>query len=119
MVTTNLSTMDPTHLISSLSLQDPKESILDYIGNTPLIKLNKLPLKYNVNHCTIYAKCEFFNACGSVKDRISLRMINDAERNGLLHPGKSTIIEPTSGNTGILSFMLSYNMTTFKVLDWH
>lgn len=98
MVTTIPSTMSSIH---SYSISNPKDSILDCIGNTPLIKLNKLPQKYNVSHCTFYAKCEFFNACGSVKDRISLRMIKDAESKGLLHPGKSTIIEPTSGNTGI------------------
>lgn len=50
-------------------------------------------------HCLV-AKCEFFNAGGSVKDRISLRMVEDAERDGILKPG-DTIIEPTSGNTGV------------------
>ncbi len=49
--------------------------------------------------CVLVAKCEFFNAGGSVKDRISLRMVEDAERAGILKPG-DTIIEPTSGNTG-------------------
>lgn len=49
--------------------------------------------------CLLVAKCEFFNAGGSVKDRISLRMVEDAERAGILKPG-DTIIEPTSGNTG-------------------
>lgn len=49
------------------------------------------------------AKCEFFNAGGSIKDRIALRMVEDAEKSGLLH-SESTIIEPTSGNTGTLKF---------------
>ncbi|KAG1691661.1 Cystathionine beta-synthase [Nymphon striatum] len=74
-------------------------NILDAIGNTPLVKINKLATTYGVK-CDVYAKCEFLNAGGSVKDRIGLRMVQDAEDSGILKPG-CTIIEPTSGNTGI------------------
>ncbi|KAK3543669.1 hypothetical protein QTP70_026891 [Hemibagrus guttatus] len=74
-------------------------SILRHIGNTPLVRINKIPKMFGVK-CEILAKCEFFNAGGSVKDRIAIRMVEDAERDGILKPG-DTIIEPTSGNTGI------------------
>jgi len=72
-------------------------SILQTIGNTPLVKINKLNPNKNVK---IYAKLEGFNPTGSVKDRIALKMIEQAEVEGSLVKGK-TIIEPTSGNTGI------------------
>uniref|UniRef100_A0A7N8XJA7 Cystathionine beta-synthase n=1 Tax=Mastacembelus armatus TaxID=205130 RepID=A0A7N8XJA7_9TELE len=74
-------------------------NVLYRIGDTPLVRINKIPKVFGLK-CEILAKCEFFNAGGSVKDRISLRMVEDAERTGLLKPG-DTIIEPTSGNTGI------------------
>ncbi|XP_070979688.1 cystathionine beta-synthase-like [Oncorhynchus clarkii lewisi] len=74
-------------------------NILGKIGDTPLVRMNKIPKAFGLK-CELLAKCEFFNAGGSVKDRISLRMVEDAERNGILKPG-DTIIEPTSGNTGI------------------
>ncbi|GAA6230210.1 cystathionine beta-synthase-like [Lates japonicus] len=74
-------------------------NILGKIGHTPLVRLNKIPKEFGLK-CDILAKCEFFNAGGSVKDRIALRMVEDAERAGILKPG-DTIIEPTSGNTGI------------------
>lgn len=75
-------------------------NILETIGNTPIIKLNKLFPNHNV-----YIKVEKQNPGGSIKDRIALAMIEDAERAGILKPG-GTIIEPTSGNTGIgLSFV--------------
>ncbi|XP_072252893.1 cystathionine beta-synthase b [Leuresthes tenuis] len=74
-------------------------SILGQIGYTPLVRLNKIPKEFGLK-CEILAKCEFFNAGGSIKDRIALRMVEDAERAGILKPG-DTIIEPTSGNTGI------------------
>ncbi|XP_017394051.1 cystathionine beta-synthase isoform X1 [Cebus imitator] len=73
--------------------------ILKKIGDTPMVRINKIGQKFGLK-CELLAKCEFFNAGGSVKDRISLRMIEDAERAGTLKPG-DTIIEPTSGNTGI------------------
>lgn len=72
-------------------------NILETIGQTPMVRINKLSPNPNVS---IFAKLEGFNPTGSIKDRIALKMIEDAERNGLLTPGK-TIIEPTSGNTGI------------------
>ncbi|QAT42701.1 cysteine synthase A [Aminipila luticellarii] len=74
-------------------------SLTELIGNTPLLALNN----YNRNRglkAEIIAKLEYFNPAGSVKDRVALNMINDAEQKGLLKPG-SVIIEPTSGNTGI------------------
>ncbi|XP_057192693.1 cystathionine beta-synthase b isoform X1 [Triplophysa rosa] len=74
-------------------------NILGRIGDTPMVRMNKIPKAFGLK-CELLGKCEFFNAGGSVKDRISLRMIEDAERDGLLKPG-DTIIEPTSGNTGI------------------
>ncbi|KAJ8793600.1 hypothetical protein J1605_003608 [Eschrichtius robustus] len=73
--------------------------ILKKIGDTPMVRVNKIGRNFGLK-CELLAKCEFFNAGGSVKDRISLRMIEDAEREGTLKPG-DTIIEPTSGNTGI------------------
>lgn len=75
------------------------ESVLQQIGNTPLVRLNKIPQSYGIE-ATVYAKLEYFNAGGSVKDRIALRMIEEAERKGRIKPG-DTLIEPTSGNTGI------------------
>jgi len=75
------------------------DTALDAIGNTPLVRLHKIPVKHGVQ-CEVLAKCEFFNAGGSVKDRIGKRMVEDAERIGRIKPG-DTLIEPTSGNTGI------------------
>ena len=76
------------------------ESSLELIGNTPLLKLNNYSKKTGINNATILAKLEYLNPAGSVKDRIALAMIEDAEKAGKLKPG-ATIIEPTSGNTGI------------------
>ena len=73
------------------------ENILSAVGNTPIVKLNSIG---NELDCDLYAKCEFLNAGGSVKDRIGLRMIENAEKSGRIKPG-DTLIEPTSGNTGI------------------
>ena len=70
-------------------------NIIETIGNTPLVKINKLSKSDN-----LYAKVEFFNPAGSVKDRVGLAMIEAAEKEGLIKAG-TTIIEPTSGNTGI------------------
>jgi len=72
-------------------------NILEAIGNTPIVKLNKIGAKLE---CNLMVKCEFFNAGGSIKDRIGYNMILDAENSGRIKPG-DTLIEPTSGNTGI------------------
>ncbi|MCR5402755.1 MAG: cysteine synthase A [Butyrivibrio sp.] len=81
-------------------MADIKESALELIGGTPLLKLNGYSKKAGVTGATILAKLEYLNPAGSVKDRIALAMIEDAEKKGILKPG-ATIIEPTSGNTGI------------------
>ena len=73
------------------------DNILATIGNTPVVRINRL--SYGLE-CELYAKCEFFNPGGSVKDRIGFRMVVDAEASGRIKPG-DTLIEPTSGNTGI------------------
>jgi cystathionine beta-synthase len=75
------------------------DSVLEHIGNTPMVRLHKLPNSEGIE-CEVLAKCEFFNAGGSVKDRIGFRMVEDAEKSGRIKPG-DTLIEPTSGNTGI------------------
>ncbi|WP_395244309.1 cystathionine beta-synthase [Agromyces sp. MMS24-K17] len=74
------------------------ENIADLVGNTPLVKLNHVT--QGVTDATVLAKVEYLNPGGSVKDRIASRMIDAAEREGLLKPG-GTIVEPTSGNTGV------------------
>lgn len=74
-----------------------KKNILDTIGMTPMVRINRLSPNPDVH---IFAKLEGFNPTGSIKDRIAVKMIETAEREGRLAPGK-TIIEPTSGNTGI------------------
>ena len=73
------------------------DNILDTVGSTPIVKLNKIGKKLD---CNLYGKCEYFNPGGSVKDRIGKNMIEHAEKNGIIKPG-DTLIEPTSGNTGI------------------
>lgn len=75
------------------------KSLTELIGNTPLLELSNIEQSFGLK-ARLIAKVEFFNPGGSVKDRVALAMIEDAERNGLLVPG-ATIIEPTSGNTGI------------------
>ncbi|MBQ4033745.1 MAG: pyridoxal-phosphate dependent enzyme, partial [Paludibacteraceae bacterium] len=75
------------------------KKLTDLIGNTPLVELEKFS-KSNGLDTPIIAKVEFFNPGGSVKDRIALAMVEDAEKRGILKPG-ATIIEPTSGNTGV------------------
>src|SRR5436853_3067167 len=73
------------------------DNVLDLIGRTPVVRLNRLP---NPGGAVVVAKVESLNPGGSVKDRIALAMVEDAERRGILKPG-GTIVEPTSGNTGI------------------
>ena len=75
------------------------KKLTDLIGNTPLVELDNYS-KAKGLEAPVIAKVEFFNPGGSVKDRIALAMIEDAEQKGILKPG-ATIIEPTSGNTGV------------------
>lgn len=75
------------------------KNLLDLVGNTPLVEIGKIA-KARGAEAQVVAKVEYFNPGGSVKDRIALNMIEDAEKKGLLQPG-ATIIEPTSGNTGV------------------
>lgn len=89
------------------------DSILKLIGNTPLVRLNRYAAKRNIE-AEIVAKVEFFNPGGSVKDRVGLNLILDAERKGTLKPG-STIIEPTSGNTGV-ALSLAGAVRGYKVI---
>ncbi len=77
------------------------ESILGTIGKTPIVRINRLAPK----HVTLYVKCEFFNPLGSVKDRLAIAIIEDAERRGTIKPGQ-TVVEATSGNTGIALAMV-------------
>src|ERR1044072_2583036 len=72
------------------------DNILGTIGRTPIVRINRLA----PSHVTLYAKCEFFNPLSSVKDRLAIAIIEDAERRGTLKPGH-TVVEATSGNTGI------------------
>ena len=73
-------------------------NVLETVGRTPVVRLNKIAPE---GAATIYAKLESFNPMHSVKDRIALAMIEDAEKRGILVPGKMVVVEPTSGNTGV------------------
>ncbi|KAG0669501.1 cystathionine beta-synthase [Maudiozyma exigua] len=79
---------------------DKRHDVIDLVGNTPLIELKKLPKALGIKP-RIFAKLELYNPGGSIKDRIAKSMIEDAENRGIISPDKTTLIEPTSGNTGI------------------
>lgn len=81
-------------------MKNVKDSAAELIGGTPMLFIHKYMKEVNVTQASILAKLEYFNPAGSVKDRVALSMIEDAEGKGILKPG-ATIIEPTSGNTGI------------------
>ncbi|MBR6399879.1 MAG: cysteine synthase A [Firmicutes bacterium] len=81
-------------------MSDIKKSSLELIGKTPLLEISRFAQKRGAGEATLLAKLEYLNPAGSVKDRVALAMIEDAEKKGILKPG-ATIIEPTSGNTGI------------------
>ena len=81
-------------------MSDIKNSALELVGNTPLLKISRYCKAVDAEGANVLAKLEYLNPAGSAKDRVGLEMIEDAERKGLLKPG-ATIIEPTSGNTGI------------------
>ncbi len=81
-------------------MSEIKQSALELIGGTPLLQINGYAKKREITEATVLAKLEYLNPAGSVKDRIAKAMIEDAEEKGILKPG-ATIIEPTSGNTGI------------------
>jgi cystathionine beta-synthase len=80
--------------------------VMDLISNSPIVRLNKIPKSEGIK-CEVLAKCEYLLPGGSCKDRVAKKMIEDAEKKGLLIPGVSTIIEPSSGNTGIGIAMVS------------
>ena len=73
------------------------KNLIELIGNTPLVQINHL----NTSSAKVVAKLEYYNPAGSVKDRIGANMVAEADKQGLIAPGKTTLIEPTSGNTGI------------------
>lgn len=81
-------------------MADIKESSVELIGGMPILKLNRYAESKGINDAVILAKLEYLNPAGSVKDRVALSMIEDAEKKGIIKAG-ATIIEPTSGNTGI------------------
>ena len=87
------------------------DNILDAVGNTPVVRLNKIGTNLK---CKLYGKCEFFNSGGSVKDRIGVNMIEEAEKSGKIKPG-DVLIEPTSGNTGI-GLALSAAVKGYKMI---
>lgn len=97
-------------------------AITEHIGNTPLVRLNKLPKSLGIE-ADVYAKLEYFNAGGSVKDRIALRMVEEAERAGRIKPG-DTLIEPTSGNTlvshtsQVRQQYVGWSNSILEVLGW-
>src|SRR5918911_3329348 len=96
--TTTTTTTSPSSSLSSSSSSVARpDNIIERIGRTPLIELDS----FSTQDVKLYAKLEWFNPFGSVKDRAAYWMIKDAEKRGILKKDKSIIIEPTSGNTGI------------------
>lgn len=87
------------------------QNILETIGHTPLVRLNRVSAGLK---CNLYAKCEYFNPGGSIKDRIGYRMVMSAQKSGRIKPG-DTLIEPTSGNTGI-GLALAGAVLGYKIL---
>ncbi len=88
-------------------------NIAEYVGKTPMVRLTRMLGRDAAEGVELYAKVESFNPGGSVKDRIGIAMIEAAEREGLIEPGRSTIVEATSGNTGIaLAFVCAAKGTT-------
>ena len=81
-------------------MSEIKKSAIELVGETPIVEISRYAEAAGVTGATILAKLEYLNPAGSVKDRVALSMIRDAEEKGILKPG-ATIIEPTSGNTGI------------------
>lgn len=98
--TSNGTSRPPVPILEAPKLS-VKMSATELIGNTPLVRLNKIPQSLGIE-AEVYAKVELFNAGGSVKDRIALRMIEEAEKSGRIKPG-DTLIEPTSGNTYVFA----------------
>ncbi|MGV6813891.1 MAG: pyridoxal-phosphate dependent enzyme [Phycisphaerales bacterium] len=98
-----MQTAPKTDAIFSTNQSPIKANILEAIGNTPLVRLNKVP---EPGSATVYAKCEFMNPAGSIKDRMAYYIISRAEQEGLLKPG-GTIVENTSGNTGMGAAMVA------------
>jgi len=96
-VSTNQEPSAPKHA-SRAVIAPAVSNMLELIGGTPLLRLRNL---HGDGAASVFVKCEQFNPGGSVKDRVALAMIERAEREGRLVPGKSVIVEPTSGNTGV------------------
>ncbi|CAG79310.1 YALI0E09108p [Yarrowia lipolytica CLIB122] len=91
------------HIFTTYTMTPPPvaQTVLEHIGDTPMVELQKIPQSLGIK-CRILGKCEYFNAGGSVKDRIAKRMVLEAEKQGRIKPDAGyTLIEPTSGNTGI------------------
>ena len=86
------------------------ENVTSLIGNTPIVKINKLAPE----GVDMYVKCEYFNPLSSVKDRLALAVIEDAEKSGKLKPGM-TVVEATSGNTGKLLFVFFFDRKFFSI----
>ena len=99
-----LSTLERSHVIRPVQVRRRREGVLDFIGNTPLLRIRRLTRDLSPT-VEVYAKAEWFNPGGSVKDRPALRIIEEAERTGALTPER-IILDSTSGNTGIAYAMI-------------